>query len=103
MDSSAFEQSSVKLKVYSSGESGCQKEFSGFDITIDWFATLGRWSSRYLNSLLSWAAGVASLVVFLGWTQEDNTCEYFSREKVDVTNVFDTQLVCLLSNTPLPH
>lgn len=59
------------FRIYSSGESQCSDEFSGFEISIDWSATMGRWSSRYLNALISWAAGVASLVVFLGWGIED--------------------------------
>lgn len=75
VDPPTFDRSAVNLKIFSSGEIACRAEFSGFDITIDWSATLGRWSSRYLNTLLSWAAGVASLVVFLGWMQEDATCE----------------------------
>ena len=79
VDPPTLERSAVNFKIYSSGETGCQTELSGFDISIDWSATLGRWSSRYLNTLLSWAAGVASLVVFLGWMQEDVTCELFSQ------------------------
>jgi hypothetical protein len=75
VDPPTFDRSAVSLKIYSSGETTCQAEFSGFHIAIDWSATLGRWSSRYLNMLLSWAAGAASLVVFLGWMQEDATCE----------------------------
>src|SRR6266498_3247970 len=78
VDSSGLDRSSVNFKIYSSGELACQKELSGFDITIDWSGTLGRWSSRYLNALLSWAAGVASLVDFLGWMHEDTTCEFFA-------------------------
>ena len=33
--------------------------------------------------LLSWAAGAASVVVFLGWMQEDATCEELSHWQFD--------------------
>ena len=63
--------SSVNFSIYSSGESGCQQEFSGFDISFDWYATLGRWPSRYLHTLISWAAGIVSIIVFIAWGQQE--------------------------------
>jgi len=63
--------SGLNFTIYSSGERGCKREFETFDIAIDWSATLGRWASRYINTLVSWAAGVASLVVFTAWSQQD--------------------------------
>ncbi|KAF8806287.1 PGAP1-domain-containing protein [Phlegmacium glaucopus] len=62
---------SLNFTIYSSGESGCSEEFSAFDISFDWYATLGRWASRYLHTLISWAAGIVSIVVFLAWRQEE--------------------------------
>lgn len=70
IDSSALGSSTVDFTIYTSRESQCQKDLIGFDVTIDWIATFGRWASRYLNALVSWSAGVAALIVFLGWNQE---------------------------------
>ncbi|RDB19940.1 GPI inositol-deacylase [Hypsizygus marmoreus] len=39
----------------------------GFDISIDWSATLGRWASRYPTTLVSWAVGVVAVVLFTAW------------------------------------
>lgn len=63
--------SSLNFTIYSSGELGCREEFSGFDISFDWYATLGRWASRYLHAVISWAAGIASVIVFTAWGQEE--------------------------------
>jgi hypothetical protein len=71
MDQTHYPTSALNFIIYSSGEPGCKREFETFDITIDWSATLGRWASRYINTLVSWAAGVASLVVFVAWSQQD--------------------------------
>ena len=61
----------VNLTIISSADGECQRDFTEFSISIDWTATLGRWASRYLHTLVSWAAGVASLVLFFGWAQHD--------------------------------
>ena len=64
--------SSLNFTIYSSGESGCREEFSTFDISFDWYPTLGRWASRYLHTLISWAAGIVSIIVFIAWGQEEH-------------------------------
>ncbi|KJA29745.1 hypothetical protein HYPSUDRAFT_60597 [Hypholoma sublateritium FD-334 SS-4] len=61
----------VNLTIISSADPECRRALAEFRITIDWTATLGRWASRYLHTLVSWAAGVASLVVFFGWAKHD--------------------------------
>jgi len=56
---------------------------------------MGRWSSRYLNALISWAAGVASLVVFLGWGIEDQNGTFPSFCQWPLTYVCRGQQLCL--------
>ncbi|KDR84062.1 hypothetical protein GALMADRAFT_219892 [Galerina marginata CBS 339.88] len=63
--------SALNFTIYSSGEPDCRNEFKKFDIAIDWTATMGRWASRYLTTLVSWSAGVAATVVFLAWSHHD--------------------------------
>ncbi|CAA7258574.1 unnamed protein product [Cyclocybe aegerita] len=65
--------SSLAFRIYSSGEQGCRKELSKLVLTIDWTATVGRWVSRYLHTVVGWAAGVASLVIFWTWRQDEKT------------------------------
>lgn len=63
--------SHLNITIISSADSACQEDFASFEITVDWSATLGRWAPRYLHTLVSWAAGVASLVVFCALAQVD--------------------------------
>ena len=63
--------SSLNFTIYSSGESACREESSAFEISFDWYATLGRWASRYLHTLISWAAGVVSIIIFIAWGREE--------------------------------
>ncbi|KAJ3895608.1 PGAP1-like protein-domain-containing protein [Lentinula edodes] len=46
---------------------GCSMQLRGFDLQIDWTATLGRWSTRYFTTVVCWAVGIVSLVVFKAW------------------------------------
>lgn len=62
----------VNFTVYSSGDSVCNEDFKGITISVDWSATLGRWGSRYMTTLVSWAVGVAALVVFFAWGVGDS-------------------------------
>ena len=63
--------SSLNFTIYSSGESACREEFSAFEISFDWYATLGRCASRYLHTVISWAAGIVSIIVFIAWGREE--------------------------------
>ena len=63
--------SSLKFTIYSSGESACREEFSSFEISFDWYATLGRCVSRYLHTIVSWAVGIVSIIVFIAWGREE--------------------------------
>jgi len=61
----------VNLTIYFSGFVGCRSGIAGFDVHVDWSATLGRWASRYPMTLASWAVGVVALVVFDAWGVSD--------------------------------
>lgn len=92
--------STLNLTIYSSNESDCGQNLTGLVISIDWSATMGRWTSRYLTTLVSWATGVAAVVVFLGWTQLDQDgpllCLYIS--PVFIIDPDYNQGKCPLSN-----
>jgi len=61
----------VHLTIYSSGTASCISGLKGLEISIDWYATLGRCASRYLTTTIAWAAGVSSLTLFLGLGKYD--------------------------------
>lgn len=53
----------VEFTVYSSGE--CADVIS-FTIGVDWRSTFGRWATRYLTTVVSWAIAVVALLFFNG-------------------------------------
>ncbi|KAK7054117.1 GPI inositol-deacylase [Favolaschia claudopus] len=53
--------------LYSSGSLGCKSDLVSLDLSIDWFATLGRWASRYFTVLPTWAIGVVAVILFQAW------------------------------------
>ncbi|KAJ7213710.1 PGAP1-like protein-domain-containing protein [Mycena haematopus] len=57
----------LRFTVYSSGSLGCKSDLVGFDLSIDWPATLGRWASRYFTVLPTWAIGVVAVILFQAW------------------------------------
>ncbi|TFK43831.1 GPI-inositol-deacylase [Crucibulum laeve] len=61
----------LNFTIYSSSAIGCGKDVHALHISIDWRGTLGRWASRYLSTLVSWAAGVSALVLFYARTAVD--------------------------------
>ena len=61
----------MHLTIYSSGTASCISGLKGLEISIDWYATLGRCASRYLTTTIAWAAGVSSLTLFLGLGKYD--------------------------------
>ena len=62
---------SLNFTIFSSGESTCREEFSTLEISFDWYATLGRCASRYLHTVISWAAGIVSIIIFIAWGREE--------------------------------
>ncbi|KAF7294377.1 GPI inositol-deacylase [Mycena chlorophos] len=54
----------VEFSVYSSGASGC---LAGFDMSIDWSATIGRWATRYFTVIPVWATGIVAFILFRAW------------------------------------
>ncbi|KAJ3740976.1 PGAP1-like protein-domain-containing protein [Lentinula detonsa] len=51
---------------------GCSMQLRGFDLLIDWTATLGRWPTRYFTTIVCWAVGIVSLIVFDAWSSGEN-------------------------------
>ncbi|KAH9482359.1 GPI inositol-deacylase [Psilocybe cubensis] len=72
IDISRHPPSVLNFTIYSSAEPDCRDEFSSFNLDIDWFATMGRWASRYLTTLVAWSAGVATIIIFLAWSQQES-------------------------------
>ncbi|KAF5321343.1 hypothetical protein D9619_000541 [Psilocybe cf. subviscida] len=64
--------SHVNFTIITSGEPDCRRELKHVDIGIDWSATLGRWASRYLHTIVSWSAGITGVVIYLAWMQADS-------------------------------
>lgn len=65
----------LNFDIYSSGSTGCQ-DLAGLEVQIDFYATLGRWASRYYTTLASWAVGAVALLVFGAWAECDKTGEH---------------------------
>ncbi|KAF7355691.1 GPI inositol-deacylase [Mycena sanguinolenta] len=57
----------LRFTIYSSGSLSCKSDLVGFDLTIDWSATLGRWASRYFTVVPTWAVGVVAVILFQAW------------------------------------
>lgn len=91
---SQFLARGVNFTVYSSGDSVCNEDLKGITISVDWFATLGRWGSRYMTTLVSWAVGVAALVVFFAWEAGDLGCMTFVH--------LSDHLLTLMTTVPIP-
>ncbi|KAJ3826754.1 PGAP1-like protein-domain-containing protein [Lentinula raphanica] len=60
-----------ELVIYSANN-GCSAQLRGFDLAIDWTATLGRWPTRYFTTIVCWSVGVVSLIVFEAWSAGEN-------------------------------
>ncbi|TFK25932.1 GPI-inositol-deacylase [Coprinopsis marcescibilis] len=61
---STFVPRGLAFTIYSSGLSECEQPLEGIRLTLDWVATLARWSTRYWTSVLAWAVGVVALNMF---------------------------------------
>jgi len=88
--------------IYSSGSTTCSAELVGFTIQLDWFATLGRWASRYPTTLVSWAVGVVASVVFEAWSLSDKGHSEYLFLFVRCRFVYRYQQYLLYIN-PYPH
>ena len=42
-------------------------------VEIDWSATIGRWVTRYLTTMVIWATGITALLMFNAWGIADKT------------------------------
>lgn len=70
------EQKGLHLIIYSSGNSSCINRLEGLELSIDWSATLGRLASRYLTTLVGWAAGISSIILFLALGTHDRGSKF---------------------------
>lgn len=52
----------LNLTIYTDGQGSCA--LSGIEITVDWWATIGRWGGRYGAPAATWAVGIVALVLF---------------------------------------
>ena len=52
----------LNLTIYTDGQGSCS--LSGIEITVDWWATIGRWGGRYGAPTAAWAVGVVALVLY---------------------------------------
>ena len=85
----------LNLTIYSLSSSSC---ITGVDIEIDWWSTVGRWGSRYLMTVLSWAVGVVALILFGVWEAADKDSEYiYSLSLIDVNILPADSTVIILS------
>ncbi|OSD04507.1 GPI-inositol-deacylase [Trametes coccinea BRFM310] len=51
------------LTIHSSGE--CR--VSAIELSVDWWATIGRWGSRYATAAACWAVGIVAIVLWDVW------------------------------------
>ncbi|KAJ4479140.1 PGAP1-like protein-domain-containing protein [Lentinula aciculospora] len=51
---------------------GCSMQLRGFELRIDWTATLGRLPTRYFTTIVCWAIGIVSIIVFGAWRSGEN-------------------------------
>ncbi|KAF7336221.1 GPI inositol-deacylase [Mycena venus] len=99
----------LRFTVYSSsGSVGCKSDLIGFDLGLDWHATLGRWASRYFAVLPSWAIGVVAVILFQVWGIGDNNVHVPTLEQslvIFMGRPLRRLLLCsvLLSVVPLPE
>ncbi|KAF7970245.1 hypothetical protein HWV62_24492 [Athelia sp. TMB] len=64
----------LDLTIYSSASSSC---ISGLSITVDWWATVGRWGTRYMQTAFSWSVGVVALILLDGWMRVGEKADYY--------------------------
>ena len=63
----------LNLTLYSSASSKC---LTGITLQIDWWSTFGRWGSRYMMTILSWAVGVISSILAEVWRQGASSSKF---------------------------
>lgn len=88
----------LNLTLYSSTPSNC---ITGVNIQVDWWATFGRWGSRYSMTILSWAICVVALVIFGAWQANDKGCKYFCVfSAIDIKLILTNLTTICLAPTP---
>lgn len=59
----------LNLTIYTTGEDGCAVEH--LELSVDLWATLGRWGVRYAAPAASWAVGVVGILLHDSWRSAD--------------------------------
>jgi hypothetical protein len=62
----------LTLNLYTVSSETCSSNLSGFEIQVDWKATLGRWASRYFTAVATWAIGIVGMILFDSWGQQES-------------------------------
>lgn len=91
--------------MYSTAESGCS--VTSLNLTINWWATIGRWGGRYAAPAVSWAVGVVAILLHDAWRVSETVGSVPSVEASLITFVRGRLLVlmghtCMVSLLPLP-
>ncbi|KAF7792832.1 hypothetical protein EIP86_003933 [Pleurotus ostreatoroseus] len=55
----------LNLTIFTSGEGGCILKDVG--VTVDWWATIGRWGVRYTAPAATWAVAIVAVVLYDAW------------------------------------
>ncbi|KAH9943147.1 PGAP1-domain-containing protein [Epithele typhae] len=88
------------LTIYSSGECAVEK----LTIRVDWWATIGRWGTRYGPAAACWAVGIAIILVWDTWgiaergaaiPDVNGSLEFFARRRLPALSALSL-LVSLL-------
>lgn len=83
----------LNLTIHSPGE--CKVE--RIDIKLDSWGTIGRWGVRYWSAVGSWAVGVVTLMICMGWgTSERGTIVLAQVHCLVTDKMFSNGPACLL-------
>lgn len=95
----------LNLTIYNTGEGGCSVE--RIELSLDIWATLGRWGVRYAGPAASWAIGVVGILLYDAWKSTDilgtvpsvgASLATFVRRRLPILLVLST----IMSLLPLP-
>ncbi|PIL37457.1 hypothetical protein GSI_01151 [Ganoderma sinense ZZ0214-1] len=75
------------LTIHSSGECGVNE----VELSVDWWATIGRWGTRYGTAAASWAVGIVAILMYDTWRLVEGgasvpdvktSLDWFARERL---------------------
>ncbi|KAI0701177.1 PGAP1-like protein-domain-containing protein [Cytidiella melzeri] len=95
----------LNLTIYTDGEGSCA--ISRIGITVDWWATIGRWGGRYGAPVATWAVGVVALTLYEA-ARAGRASGTVPRVSDTISTLVRTRMVgllvasCCISILPLP-